>query len=129
MLRSRIISIITCLSVMLLLLQACKKKESVDTIQCDTTGWNPDSITYSKTVSVIISRNCIRCHSNTVKKGWVDLEGYARVKKYSDNHKLLGSIAHLQGYKAMPRGETINKLPQDDICKIKFWIDNGALNN
>jgi hypothetical protein len=125
----RIIHLVIFLSAMFLLLQSCKKKENVNDIQCDTTGWNPDSITYSKTVSVILSKNCIRCHSNTVKKGWVDLEGYDRVKKYADNHKLLGSIAHLSGYKKMPRGEGGSMLPQDEICKIKFWIDNGALNN
>lgn len=114
---------------MFLFFQSCKKKEDVNTIQCDTTGWSTDSITYSKTVSVIVSKYCIRCHSNTVKKGWVDLEGYDRIKKYADNHKLLGTIAHLNGFKSMPRGEGVNKLSQDDICKIKFWIDNGAINN
>ncbi|MBI4945725.1 MAG: hypothetical protein HY840_04910 [Bacteroidetes bacterium] len=125
----RIIHLLTFLSVVLLLLQSCRKKEDVNTVQCDTIGWNPDSITYSTTVSVIIKRNCIRCHNNSVKKGWVNLQGYGHVKKYADNNKLLGTIAHLQGYKSMPRGEGATMLAQDEICKIKFWIDNGALDN
>jgi hypothetical protein len=110
-----------------LILNSCKKKEDVNSIQCDTSGLNPDSILYSNTVSVIIQKNCIRCHSNSVKKGWVNLEGYEHVRKYTNNHKLLGAIAHLEGYIRMPRDA--DQLSQEDICKIKFWIDNGAMNN
>jgi hypothetical protein len=111
---------------LLLSLNACKK-ENVNAIQCDNSGMNPDSIRYSNTVSVILKQNCIRCHSNSLKKGWVNLQGYEHVKKYADNHKLLGTIAHLKGYKAMPRGAEM--LSVQDICKIKFWIDHGAMNN
>jgi hypothetical protein len=109
-----------------LFVNACKK-ESVNDLQCDTAGWNPDSIRYSNTVSVIISQNCLRCHANSIKKGWVTLEGYDHLKKYVDNHKLLGAIGHLKGYRGMPKHS--NQLPQDEICKIKFWVDKGALNN
>src|SRR5579872_4734732 len=103
------------------------KKENVNDIQCNTTGWNPDNIRYSNTVSVIISKNCFGCHSNSTKKMWVTLEGYDHLKKYVNNHKLLGVIGHLKGYVRMPKHAS--QLPQDEICKIKFWIDNGALNN
>lgn len=127
--RLKIIHLLDIICVTLLLLQSCRKKENVNDVQCDTTGWNPDSITYSKIVSPLLTKNCIHCHSNSIKKGWVNLQGYARVKKYADNHKLLGSIAHLSGYKNMPRGEGATMFSQDEICKIKFWIDNGALNN
>ena len=109
-----------------LFFHACKK-ENVNDIQCNTTGWNPDSIRYSNTVSVIISQNCLGCHSSSIKKGRVALDSYDNVKKYADNHKLLGAIGHLKGYKGMPRNA--NMLPQDKVCKIKFWIDNGTLNN
>ena len=123
----RTIHILFFISFLFLLFYSCKKKESANDIQCGNMGWTNDSITYSKTISTIMLKNCIRCHSNSIKKGWVDLEGYDRVKKYADNHKLLGTIAHLQGFKAMPRGAAM--VSQEDICRIKFWIDNGGQNN
>jgi hypothetical protein len=73
------------------------------------------------------SYGCLGCHSSGSKQGGVNLEGYDQVKKYVDNDGLLGSIAHLNGFDAMPQGG--NKMSQTEICKIKFWIDNGALNN
>lgn len=111
---------------LLLMMHSCKK-ENVNNIQCNNSNLNPDSIRYSNTVSIIIKKNCLYCHNNSIKKGWVNLQGYEHVKKYANNHKLLGSIAHLKGYTAMPRDEEM--LSADDICKIKFWIDNGATNN
>ena len=111
---------------LLLCFNGCKK-ESVNNIVCDTTGWIPDSIRYSTTVEPLINLNCLGCHSNSVKRGNVTMEGYDHLKKYVDNDKLLGTIGHLKHYKPMPQNGT--QLPQDQICKIKFWIDNGALNN
>lgn len=119
------------MAVLLLLLSAIAviscKKETVDTIECDTSGFTTSTIKYSTVVEPILSANCYSCHSNTVQRGGVNLQGYANVKTYADNDKLLGTIAHLRGFQAMPQGGA--KLDQDKICKIKFWIDNGTLNN
>ncbi|TAL57851.1 MAG: hypothetical protein EPN85_13045 [Bacteroidetes bacterium] len=103
------------------------KKESVDSIQCDTTGWIPDSIRYSNTVAPILSQHCTGCHNSTIMQGNVNLSGYDNAKKYADNDLLLGTMAHLKHYKKMPNDGT--KVSHDKICKVKFWIDNGALNN
>lgn len=103
------------------------KKESPDSISCDTTGLVADSIRYLNTVAPIMDEYCTGCHGNTVQKGQVNLSTYEGVKKQASNNKLLGTMGHLKGYRKMPReGE---KIPQDKICKVKFWIDNGALNN
>ena len=112
--------------IMLILISRCKK-QTPDNIQCDTTGWIADSIRYSNTVAPILSQHCTSCHNNSTQQGNVNLSGYSNVKKYADNKKLLGTMAHLHGYKEMPQNGT--KLDQDKICKVKFWIDNGALNN
>ncbi len=109
----------------LLLLIRCKK-EKVDSIQCDTTGWIPDSIRYSNTVAPILAQHCTSCHNNTIQQGNVNLSDYSNVKKYASNDMLLGSMGYLKGYKGMPQD---GKIDQDKICKVKFWIDNGGLNN
>ena len=103
------------------------KKESPDNIQCDTTGWIPDSIRYSNTVAPMLVAYCTSCHNDNQQSGSVDLNDYPNVKKYVDNDQLLGTMGHLKHYKPMP--ENGAKLPQDKICEVKFWIDNGALNN
>jgi hypothetical protein len=114
------------LSCYLLLIHYSCKKENANALQCDYKNLDADSILYSNCVSIIIKQNCLYCHNNSVKKGWVNLQGYAHVKKYADNHKLLGSIGHLKGYKAMPMAADM--LSGEDICKIKFWVYNGAIN-
>lgn len=103
------------------------KKESPDNIPCDTNGWIPDSVRYSNTVAPILAQNCIGCHNNNEQQGNVNLSGYENVKQYASNDLLLGSMAHLKRYKPMPKNA--DKLPQETICKVKYWIDNGALNN
>lgn len=119
------------LAVILLLLSGIAvincKKETVDTIECDTSGFTTATIKYSTVVEPILSASCYSCHSNSIQKGGVNLQGYANAKTYADNDKLLGTIAHLSGFQAMPEGGS--KLDQDKICKIKFWIENGTLNN
>lgn len=109
-----------------LYLSSCKK-EDVNHIQCDTTGWIADSIRYSNTVSPLLTLYCTGCHNSSSHPNGVNLSDYSNVKKYADNHLLLGTIGHLKHYKPMPKNAA--QLKQDDICKIKFWVDNGAQNN
>ncbi len=112
--------------IIVFLLSQCKK-ESPDTIQCDTTNWVADSICFSNVVNPIIKSHCISCHNDNNKKGKVNLNGYDNVKKYVDNDKLLGTVAHLKGYKKMPDNSA--KLSDETVCKVKYWVTNGALNN
>lgn len=103
------------------------KKQTVDKIECDTSAFSVSTTTYSGAVVPILQTQCYTCHSNSNQQGGINLQGYTNLKVYVDNDQLLGTIAHLRGYDAMPKNA--NKLAQEDICKIKFWIDNGALNN
>ncbi|HND89148.1 MAG TPA: hypothetical protein PK971_12515 [Saprospiraceae bacterium] len=113
------------------LTSSCKKDDDPSAssqIQCTTSGLNADNTKYSTVIVDILQRNtCFSCHSTQQAQGGVVLEGYNNIKKYVDNDKLLGTIAHLSGYKAMPQGSS--KMAQDDICKIKYWVDSGAPNN
>ncbi len=90
--------------------------------QCVTTG-----VGYQAAVLPIIQGNCYICHSQAVRQGNVVLEGYANLKAYADNQKLLGAIKHQQGYPQMPQGQP--KLGDCNIAKIEAWIQAGAPNN
>lgn len=90
--------------------------------QCVTTG-----VGYQATVLPIIQNNCYICHSQSVRQGNVVLEGYANLKAYADNQKLLGVIKHQQGFPQMPQGQP--KLGDCNIAKIAAWIEAGAPDN
>ncbi|WP_157593183.1 hypothetical protein [Rufibacter tibetensis] len=90
--------------------------------QCDT-----NAVTYSSTVSSIISSNCLSCHSSSLAQGGVALDTHTRVKAVADNGKLMGVITHAAGFKPMPLGGA--KLSDCNIAKIKKWVDAGAPNN
>ncbi|KAA3438815.1 c-type cytochrome domain-containing protein [Rufibacter hautae] len=90
--------------------------------QCDT-----NNVTYSSTVSGIISTNCLACHSASQAEGGMILDTYARVKAVADNGKLIGVITHANGFPAMPKNGT--KLSDCNIAKIQKWVSAGAPNN
>lgn len=88
---------------------------------------NTDNVGYAADVAPIISVNCLVCHSTAANLGNVRLEGYAALKTYVDNGKLLGAIKHQSGFSAMPQNAP--KLSACNIAKIQKWVDDGALDN
>jgi hypothetical protein len=92
---------------------------------CDTT-----IVTYSQSVAPILTNYCLTCHSNTAAAafgGNIRLESYSDVRSRADDHRLLGSIAHENGYSPMPLGTS--KLDNCKISTIRIWINSGAQNN
>lgn len=89
---------------------------------CDTT-----SVKYSAQVISVLNKNCNACHNKASANGNVILDSYTEVKKYVDNGKLVGTINHSAGYKAMPPSGT--KMTDCNLRTIQKWIDNGAPNN
>jgi hypothetical protein len=92
---------------------------------CDTID-----VTFSSAVKPVLQQYCFTCHSNSNAApfgGNIKLEDYADVKISADNGKLYGTVAHLPGYSAMPKGGS--KLDDCDISMIKSWIDSGAPDN
>lgn len=93
---------------------------------CDTSG----VVTYSGTITNILSQNCYSCHSNSNAAAYgrnVKLENYADVKSRVDDGSLYGSIIHDPKYIPMPyNGGTINSC---SILLLKKWIDAQAPNN
>lgn len=90
-----------------------------------------DSIpsTYAAVVSPIFDASCRSCHGSGVYQtlgGGNNYGTYEGIKNQSGS-LLLGSIEHLPGYDAMPKGAP--KLSDCDIARIKAWIDAGEPNN
>lgn len=89
---------------------------------CDTTN-----VTYSSTVSGIMSSNCNSCHSGSTPEGNLKTDNYSDLKTIADNGKLWGVVNHESGFSQMPKDRP--KLSDCDLSKIRIWIDGGAQNN
>lgn len=89
---------------------------------CDTTN-----VTYSATISVIMSSNCNTCHSGSTAQAGIKTDNYTDLKTIADNEKLWGVVNHLSGFSPMPKDRPM--LSDCDLNKIRIWIEEGALNN
>ena len=90
-----------------------------------------DTVTYSGTVSAILSKNCASatgCHMNeSTNTSKVMLDNVAGAQVVANNGKLVGVINHATGFLEMPKG--MPKLKDCDILKITKWVDAGAPDN
>ncbi|MGZ5244277.1 MAG: c-type cytochrome domain-containing protein, partial [Bacteroidia bacterium] len=89
---------------------------------CDTVN-----VTYSKTISPILTTYCTGCHSGSAPQGNILLSNYNEVKTQTDRGALYGSISHTGNFKPMPKNSY--KLSDCKINQIKIWIATGAPNN
>ena len=96
----------------------CDFETNIDSI-CD-----PSNVSFADEVNPILSSyGCISCHSG----GSVILNTYEGVKALAENGRLLGSIKHESGYRAMPDGG--GKMDSCDIATIEVWINEGINDN
>jgi uncharacterized membrane protein len=90
---------------------------------CDTSIF-----AYSTTIAPLLLTNCVICHSaGNVNSGGIDLSTFANAQAFALNGRLYGSVAHLAGYSAMPKG--MAQLSACNLIQIKKWIAAGALND
>lgn len=89
---------------------------------CDTS-----TFTYSGAMLPIINTHCKGCHNPSFISGGLDLTLYANVRSIALDGKLMGSIDHLPGFSAMPKGGT--KLSDCKLTQVRKWIAAGSLNN
>ncbi len=89
---------------------------------CDTAN-----LSYQADIAPILDRNCYSCHAANVNNGNVTLDSYATLQPYVRNGKLIGSIRHDSGFKAMPQNAP--QIGTCDLAKIEQWVTDGALNN
>ena len=88
---------------------------------CDST------FTFSGRIKPLMDKWCIGCHTGTAAGGGYDLTSYTNIKNANNNNRLIGSLQHLSGISAMPKGA--GKLSDCDIKAVQDWIDAGYPNN
>ena len=109
----------------LLFIVACSKDDDNDMNpdpMCDS-----DNMSFNDDILPILQSNCYDCHQQGNQISFISLEGYAAVKPFADNGKLVGVINHNPGFPPMPDGRP--KLPSCTIEKIESWVNDGAMNN
>lgn len=89
---------------------------------CDTT-----KTTYTSFIAPLMQSNCTACHSSAAPSANIILDTYNGVKAAAASGKLYGSMAHSNGYAAMPPSGT--QLSSCDLKKVNSWISSGSLNN
>jgi len=89
---------------------------------CDTTNFS-----YSNRINPIMQSWCVGCHNPGNAGGGINLSDYAGASGTTSINRMIGSLKHLSGYSAMPKGG--NQLSDCDINAIQKWINNGYPNN
>jgi hypothetical protein len=95
-------------------------------LTCDG-GCDTSAVTYSGVIRPLIQTKCQGCHTGSGAGGGWDLSTYQGVATVALNGKLMGSVQHLAGFSAMPKGGA--KLPNCDIAKFRIWVSAGYPNN
>lgn len=95
----------------------CQKKNECDTI----------NVTFSMVISPIIQQKCLGCHSGTSPGGGIDFSMFDQLQAAAQDKRMLNSILHAPGFKAMPLGGMM--LPECEIEAIRIWTNDGAPNN
>ncbi|MFN3939741.1 MAG: c-type cytochrome domain-containing protein [Chitinophagales bacterium] len=90
--------------------------------ECDTT-----TVTYSGTISGILTAYCTGCHGGTSPSGGISLTNYVSVAAAAADGSLYGSVNHDAGFAAMPLGS--DKLSDCKVDQIRIWIESGYENN
>jgi hypothetical protein len=115
------IKLFTFIAILSVSIFACKKKAAPTTYSC--VGIAP---TYTANIKPIIDASCAfsGCHNAASKASGIDLSTYDMVKTHSMHNTFMGSMQHLSGYDAMPKGT--NKLADSILQKMSCWIANGT---
>lgn len=104
----------------LVFIHSCSKDEN-NTVDC--TNINP---IYNNEIAPIFNANCATsgCHGPIFPASGIDLSNYFGARSASLNGKVLKSVKHESGAKAMPQNAA--KLADSNIRLIECWIRNGA---
>jgi cytochrome c553 len=96
------------------------KKDAITTVDC--TGSTP---TYTSAVKAILDAKCATsgCHTANNPADGLDYSSYSAAKTNGAKDAFRGSIQHLSGYTAMPKGAS--KLSDADIKTLNCWVQNG----
>ncbi len=114
------------LGITALIVQGCYRDNEQDLYRFSSSICDTSSVTYSGTISQILSRNCVACHSGSSAYGnpQVFLDNYNGVKTVVDNGKLFNAVQYIS--KPMPPG---GQLDYCSIADFRVWIKAGAPQN
>lgn len=102
------------------LLNSCTN-ENIDTLSDNSSNVNLNNVTYTNSISGIISNNCISCHGSVNPNAGLDLSTYTLVKNNVD--LILGRIDLQTGQTGImpPSG----RMPDNNIQAFKNWKTQG----
>ncbi|WP_045688482.1 hypothetical protein [Hymenobacter sp. AT01-02] len=122
------IKLSTVLSALLMLfLSSCAYDKADEIAGPKVPCTTPDVVSYSASISPLLTQNCRSCHNSVLVTGSVNLEDFSVIQKYIRSGELMGNVKHLPGYNPMPQGG--KKLSDCDIELLQKWVDAGAPNN
>lgn len=85
-------------------------------------------VSYAIDVVPILELQCNgACHNSVDRRGNIVLDTHSDILPYLNDGSFIGSIIHTAGFEVMPPGG--QKIPDCEIQKLQFWVDNGAPNN
>ncbi len=93
---------------------------------CEEQNCDTINISYGNMIAKTMATYCIGCHGANYPGAGLNLTNYAGMSAIAANGRLIGSITHIAGYKAMPQG---GKLPSCEIKQIQKWVAMGFPNN
>ena len=94
-----------------------------------TTCGDTTNVTYSQSISPIMTANCNVCHSTALATNGVVTDNYKSLKYYGNNGMLWVDVNWEGAAQThMPSG-SLTKLSTCDLVKIKKWVDAQCPDN
>jgi hypothetical protein len=115
------------IAIVFLLVNCSKDKVPVPIVLNTSDCHYPDNISYSQTISPILTNNCNSCHTYP-GSGSINLDSYSNVKLVAQSGQLVQSVIHDTNYVIMPPPPRIG-LDSCEIKALKIWIQQGCQNN
>lgn len=125
--------ILPTLALAVLTLVACAPKAEGGENSATPTGGEAAKLTFATDIQPILTKNCASCHSGERPAEGLDLTSFANMSKGAHGNpifaagksadSLLYKVVTGNGADLMP---PTGKITDDEIAKIKAWIDGGA---
>lgn len=87
-------------------------------ILCDSTN-----VTYTESISPLISKWCISCHGESNPSSGLSLGNYSQVVASAKDGRLMGALKHEPSYSPMPKN---GQLSACGINMFQIWINTGT---
>ncbi|AFK05677.1 hypothetical protein Emtol_0162 (plasmid) [Emticicia oligotrophica DSM 17448] len=106
------------------LMIACQTK-TIEKAPCSFD--NNKTVSFNQELMPLIKAKCLQCHDSKNHYDGIILETYNQVKENAQSGELYDSVVSING--AAPRMPKGGQLTDCEVNIIKFWIQQGSLNN